>query len=426
MNFLIVGINHQTADITIREKVAFAPEHVMAALNSMIYQHIAEEALILSTCNRTEIYSYSNAPPEKIYDWLMRYHNQSIPERYFYTYKAEDAVRHAMRVACGLDSLILGEPQILGQLKSAYTVSQDAGTLGDFLERMFQHTFAAAKKVRTQTAIGQSPVSVAFAAVQLAQQLFTHLHTKTALLIGAGKTIELVYKHLRENCIAHIILANRTQTHAYKIASDGKSQVILLGEIHRFIHNADIIISSTASQLPILGKGAVEKALRWRKHRPILMIDIAVPRDIEPEVADLPDIYLYSVDDLQTVISDNLQSRQEAAKIAEQIIFDKMKFCLSKLRERSAACTLKHYREQSEALKEQEVQRALKLIASGKPFEQVLQQFANSLTNKLIHLPCAAIRKASSQGEIEKINWARELLGLTADTTLSTHENIHH
>jgi len=427
MKFLVVGINHRTAPISVREQITFSPEELVPALCDIALINTIEEVTILSTCNRTEVYVYGTISPTEICAWLSQYHRLTSPlnARYFYTYTQQEAISHAMRVASGLDSLIIGEPQILGQLKSAYAVSQTANTLSNSLEQMFQETFATAKKVRTNTAIGQSPVSVAYAAVQLAQQIFTNLSTKTALLIGAGKTIELAYKHLRENKVKHIIVANRTQARAHKIAEHAESQAILLGEIPELLHKADIVIASTASQLPILGKGAVEKALKKRKHSPILMVDIAVPRDIEPEVESLSDVYLYSVDDLNAVIQDNLDSRLKAAKIAEQIIFENTENFFSKLRERSAASILKLYRQQAESIRDQEVSKALKMIAAGKPLEQVLIQLANNITNKLIHSPCVNIRKASGNGDTEKMSWAQDLLGLPINENRQNHETIY-
>lgn len=427
MKFLVVGINHQTATVAVREQITFAPETLIPALRNISLKSSVEEAVILSTCNRTEIYVYGNARPEEIRIWLTTYHQLNMPlsDDCFYIYQQEETVRHAMRVASGLDSLVLGEPQILGQLKSAYAVSRTANTLGGPLEQMFQRTFTAAKKVRTHTAIGQNPVSVAYAAVKLAQHIFADLSTKTALLIGAGKTIELAYRHLRENHIQHIIVANRTQERAYKIASHQESEAVLLGDIPSLLHRADIIIASTASQLPILGKGAVEKALKKRKHSPVLMVDIAVPRDIEPEVGELSDIYLYSVDDLHAVIKDNLHSRQEASKVAEQIIHENLEDFLAKLRERSAVDTLRLYRQQAETFRDQELSKALRMMAAGKPLDKILSQLANNLTNKLIHTPCVTIRKASSNGETEKIDWAKELLGLPTNEVLHNHESIY-
>ncbi len=426
MTFLVVGINYQTASVSVREQLTFAPESLVPALHNVITQQGVEEAVILSTCNRTEIYIYGTITPKDLKTWLTRYHLMTLPpdDHHFYSYEQKQAIIHAMRVASGLDSLVLGEPQILGQLKSAYAVAHTAKTLGGPLEQMFQHTFHAAKKVRTNTAIGENPISVAYAAVQLASHIFTDLTKKTALLIGAGKTIELVYQHLRQNHTQYIFVANRTQERAWQLATHRESQAVLLGDIPDILHKADIVVASTASQLPILGKGAVENALKRRKHSPILMVDIALPRDIEPEVGELSDVYLYSVDDLHEVIKDNVNSRKKAADVAEQIIEKSSEDFTVKLRGRSAINTLKLYRQQVENLRQQELNKALRLIAAGKPLEEVLQQLANNLTNKLIHSPCVEIRKAGGNGDTKKLDWAKELLGLSTTEVLKNHERI--
>ena len=420
MKFLVIGINHHTAPVAVRERVAFAPEALTHALRDIHAHDAVEEVVILSTCNRTEVYTYGDITPATLRHWLHDYHKTTSlpwqPEN-FYSHSNDRAVHHAMRVASGLDSLILGEPQILGQIKSTCAIARAAKTLGSRLEQLFQHTFTAAKEVRTQTAIGKNPVSIAYAAVRLARHMFAGLETKTALLIGAGKTIELTYRHLYENNIQRIIIANRTREHAVNIIRENSSretnaEAISLGDVPHILDQVDIIVSSTASPLPILGKGTVEKALKKRRHRPVLMVDIAVPHDIEPEIAQLPDVYLYSVDDLQTVIQDNLNSRKKAAAAAEQIILKNFQHFLVKFRERAATHTLKIYRQQAEEIKNREIQRALHLISTGKPSDAVIHQLAHSLTNKLIHSPCVNIRRASSSGENEKMDWAKELLGL--------------
>ena len=283
-----------------------------------------DELAILSTCNRTELYGFAPQVGSWIAccSWLADYHDLPLAdiEPYSYFHQQDAAAQHVMRVASGLDSMVLGEPQILGQLKSAYAVARDADTLGRYLERLLQHSFAVAKQVRTETAIGQNPVSVAYAAVNLAQRIFADLSETRALLIGAGNTIDLVARHLQQNGVKDMVIANRTLQRAREVAENFNAQAVLLSDIPEQLVNADIVVASTASQLPILGKGAVERALKQRKHRLIYMVDIAVPRDIEPEVGELPDVYLYSVDDLEQVIQENIRSRQEAAAQAEHIV----------------------------------------------------------------------------------------------------------
>ena len=304
------------------------------------------EAAILSTCNRTELYCGIKPEHQKIIvDWLAQYrkidHAEFSPYLYFHT--ESDSIRHIFRVACGLDSLILGEPQILGQMKSAYQVANSAGALGKDLGKLFQSTFAAAKKVRTDTAIGSSPVSVAFAAVRLAQQIFDDISQQTAILIGAGETVELTARHLRENKIGQLIIANRTFENAHALAARFGGFAIALSELPGHLANADILVSSTASQLPILGKGSVESAIKIRKHKPMFMIDLAVPRDIEPEVGQLNDVYLYTVDDLENTVEESLHSRRQAAKQAEVIIDTEVEHFMAWLRAQDAVTTIRDF-----------------------------------------------------------------------------------
>jgi glutamyl-tRNA reductase len=322
------------------------------------------------------------------------------------------AVRHALRVASGLDSLVLGEPQILGQMKDAYTTASSAGTLGNLLDRLFQHTFSVAKQVRTDTAIGASPVSVAFAAVSLARQIFTDFKDHTALLIGAGETIELAARHLHEIGIGRMIIANRTVERARAVAQEFDAYAISLPEIPSHLAEADIVISSTASPLPILGKGSVESALKIRKHKPILMVDIAVPRDIESEVGQLSDVYLYTVDDLQEIIQEGLRSRQEAAAQAEEIIDVQVSHFMNWIRSLGAVDTIRAVRENAEHKRDIELEHALNLIAAGKDPEMVLKQLAHRLTNKLLHEPSAQLKQAAYDGRNELLKAARDLFDL--------------
>jgi glutamyl-tRNA reductase len=317
-----------------------------------------------------------------------------------------------LRVASGLDSLVLGEPQILGQMKAAYSTAKQAGTLRSLLDRLFQHTFTVAKQVRTDTAIGSSPVSVAFAAVSLAKQIFADLSGQTALLIGAGETIELAARHLRESGVGRIIIANRTLERAHTLATEVNGFAIGLEDIPGHLAEADVLISSTGSTLPILGKGSVESALKQRRRRPMFMVDIAVPRDIEPEVGSLPDVYLYTVDDLQDVIQENLRSRQDAAHQAEEIIDTQVTHFMGWIRSLDAVDTIRGYREHGEALRNDELQRAQRLLAAGKDPQEVLNQLARALTNKLLHSPCANLRQAGFEGREDLLQAAQELFCL--------------
>ncbi|MEY4211708.1 MAG: hypothetical protein RLZ92_2089 [Pseudomonadota bacterium] len=415
MTLLAVGINYNTAPIAIRERLAFPADVLDNTLKKLLNISDISEAAILSTCNRTEFYYHANsADQSSLVEWLADT-KQIAPADftpYLYSYTDQQTIRHMFRVACGLDSMILGEPQILGQMKTAYQAAYEAGTLGKTLSKLFQHTFSAAKKVRTDTAIGSSPVSVAFAAVQLAQQIFDKLSNQTALLIGAGETIELTARHLHQHGIGRIIIANRTYDKAHALASQFNGYAIALSEIPDHLAEADIVVSSTASQLPILGKGRVESAIKKRKHKPMFMVDLAVPRDIEPEVEQLRDVYLYTVDDLQHTVNQNMDSRRRAAEQAEEIIDTKVEHFLAWLRSQGAQETIRDYRLQAELTRDDALQKALSQLNSGTPADEVLQRLAHTLTNKLIHTPCAQLREAGANERHDLIAASREIFKL--------------
>ena len=318
MTLLALGINHKTAPVALRERVTFSPETLDKALESLLAQPMVQGGVVLSTCNRTELYlsvEEQDNLQEALIRWLCDYHNLNEDElrNSLYWHQDNDAVSHLMRVASGLDSLVLGEPQILGQVKKAFADSQKGHLKASELERMFQKSFSVAKRVRTETDIGASAVSVAFAACTLARQIFESLSTVTVMLVGAGETIELVARHLREHKVKKMIIANRTRERAINLAQEVGAEVISLGDIDTRLHEADIIISSTASPLPLIGKGMMERAMKQRRNQPVLLVDIAVPRDVEPEVSKVPNAYLYSVDDLQAIIAHNMAQRQAAA-----------------------------------------------------------------------------------------------------------------
>lgn len=415
MTILTLGLNHNTAPVAIRERLAFPAERLRPALGQLVRLPEVEEVAILSTCNRTEFYcGTANADLDKIVDWIAREQRLKREEfhPYLYAHTDEDTIRHMFRVACGLDSMILGEPQILGQMKTAYQTAAEAGTLGKTLSKLFHHTFSAAKKVRTDTAIGSSPVSVAFAAVRLAQRIFDTLKEQTAVLIGAGETIELTARHLHEQGIGEIIIANRTIERAHALAAQFNGFAIALSELPKHLAKADILVSSTASQLPILGKGSVESALKARKHKPMFMVDLAVPRDIEPEVGQLSDVYLYTVDDLRNTVEEGIRSRQEAAKQAEEIIDTEVDHFLAWMRSQGATMTLLDFRTQAEALRDEALNNALRALKNGKPAEEALRQLANALTNKLIHIPSTQIKQAGTDERHDLIEAVRELFQL--------------
>ena len=418
MAFLALGINHKTATVAVRERVAFGPEQLVDALQQLCRVTPCREAAILSTCNRSELYlALDEATAEAILAWLAGYHGLNLDElrACAYIHQDDDAVRHMMRVACGLDSMILGEPQILGQMKDAYATAREAGTLGPLLGRLFQATFSTAKTVRTDTRIGENPVSVAFAAVSLAKQIFSDLQRSQALLIGAGETIALVARHLHEQGVKRIVVANRTLERASALAGEVGGHAVLLSAIPEELVNSDIVISSTASPLPILGKGAVESALKKRKHRPVFMVDIAVPRDIEPEVGELDDVYLYTVDDLHEVIAENLRNRQDAARAAEELVVTGVGEFMLRLRERDSLDLLRSYRQRAEQLRDDELAKALRLLGNGVPAEEALAQLARGLTNKLLHAPSVQLKKFSAAGRQDALAVAQELLDLDGE-----------
>ena len=351
---------------------------------------------------------------ESTRDWLAGFHGLVVEDiaPYLYSREGRDAVEHLLCVASGLDSLILGEPQILGQVKTAFQTASDAGRTGKLLTRLFQHAFGTAKQVRTDTAIGDSPVSVAFAAVSLARQIFADLSEQSAMLIGAGETIELAARHLVQNGIGRVIVANRTISRAQELARQFDAYAISLTEIPVHLPEADIVIASTASPVPILGKGTVESALKRRRHRPVFMVDIAVPRDIEAEVADLEDVYLYTVDDLDEVIQGNLRSRQDAAEQAREIVTFQVDEFLAWMRSLDAVGLIQDYRRQAGQIRDEVLYKAQRMLESGKPAEDVLNFLAQTLTNKLLHAPSTQLREACSNGQHELLEAANALFQL--------------
>ncbi|MBB3143199.1 glutamyl-tRNA reductase [Halomonas organivorans] len=413
MTLLALGINHRTATIEVREQVAFTPAQLEAALAELRGLPEVQEAAVLSTCNRTELYCVIDEAGERaILAWLGRFHGLAVDEltRCAYHYLDDEAARHLMRVAVGLDSMVLGEPQILGQLKEAYQVARRVRGMGGELECLFQQTFAVAKRVRTETGIGKNPVSVAYAAVSLASRIFDDFSRSPALLIGAGETIELVARHLHEAGVRRLTVANRTRERAEQLAGPLGGEAITLDEIPEALIEADIVISSTAAPLPILGKGMMERALKRRRHRPVFMVDIAVPRDIEPEVGDLSDVFLYTVDDLEEVIEENRRHRQVAADQAESLIEHGVDRWQHERRLRSGGELIRDVRARGEALRDQARDQALERLARGEDPEAVVNRLAHQLTNRLLHRPTVALREAASDERRELLAAATALL----------------
>ena len=415
MSLLALGLNHHTAPVDIRERAAIGDERLSDALLALKEVDAVNEAAIVSTCNRTEIYCGmvdSDAAP--VIDWMHLYLQQPglQLDPYLFRHANQDVVRHLMRVCSGLDSMVIGEPQILGQMKQAYRNASEAGTVGAELSPLFQSAFSVAKQVRTDTAIGQSPVSVAFAAVSLARQIFADFSRHNALLIGAGETIQLTARHLQSASIKNITIANRSEKRAQSLANEVNGRTIALADIPDALVEADIIISSTGSPLPIVGKGMAGSALKARKYRPQLMVDIAVPRDIEAEVAELDGIFLYTVDDLTDVIDENRQSRNVAASEAEEIVNIQVKEFMSRIQAMGANTLIRAYRDKVSDIQSETLERSLKQLQAGRDPEIVMRHLAHTLGNKLMHTPTTRLREAAEVDDKALLAAARTLLDL--------------
>lgn len=397
MQLYVIGVNHTTAPIHIRENIAFNSDHLGNALHELTASG-ANEAAILSTCNRTELYCCTDEP-SNVLNWLAQYHKLDVQTLapYTYTYPADSAVKHAFRVASGLDSMVLGEPQILGQFKQSVKFAQDAGTLGTLLHKLFQRTFEVAKEVRTNTDIGANSISMAAAAVKLAQRIFGDISEQNVLFIGAGEMIELCADHFAAQRPKNMTIANRTLERGSSLAEKINGHAILLNDLPAHFADFDIVITSTASQLPIIGLGMVESAVKARRHRPIFMVDLAVPRDVEAQVADLDDVFLYTVDDLAQVVSDGIENRQSAAMEAELIIDTRVVDFMQWFKKRDAIPTIKALRDQFDITRRAELEKALKQLQKGDNPEKILESLSNALTNKFLHAPSHALNH--SHGE---------------------------
>lgn len=398
MQLFALGLNHQTAPVDVREKVAFSTEALPQALHDLIGRTAANEAAIISTCNRTEI--YCNSPePARVADWLAAYHQlggHNI-QPYLYTFPREQAVDHAFRVASGLESMVLGEPQILGQIKDAVKSAESAGTLGTVLHKLFQTTFSVAKEVRTRTEIGASSVSLAAASVKLAERIFPSIAQQNILFIGAGEMIELSAAHFCARTPRLATFANRTVDRGQALAQRFGGRALALTELPAHIAEHDIVVTCTASPLPILGKGLLERALKSRRHRPMLLIDLAVPRDVEAEVRELDDIFLYTVDDLGKVVQEGRDARAAAVVEAEVIINAGVSDFMHWLEGREVVPTIRALRDNAERMRRHEMERALKLLAKGDDPQKVLEAFSHALTNKFLHAPTHALTDAEAR-----------------------------
>ncbi len=403
MHLFAFGINHQTAPLPVRERVAFGPDHVTAALRDLVAHHPpVREAAILSTCNRTEIYCNA-AESGPAVGWLADYHHLSPRSLtpYLYTLPADQAVRHALRVASGLDSMVLGEPQILGQMKEAVRFAESAGTLGVLLNKLFQHTFAVAKAVRTRTEIGTNSVSLASAAVRIAQRIFPAISRQKVLFIGAGEMIELCATHFAAQQPAALAFVNRTTARAEELAQRFQAPAFSLQELPERLADYDIIVSCTASPLPIIGKGLMERIIKARRHRPVLMVDLAVPRDVEAEVSRMDDVFLYTVDDLGKLAEEGRDARQAAVEQAEIIIDEGVADFMRWIEGRGAVPAIRALRDQAERARRHELERALRRLSRGDPPEQVLEALSQGLTNKLLHAPTETLHRAGPDERAE-------------------------
>lgn len=405
MPISILGINHNTAPISVREKLVFAPDIIDEALKSIKNNLAIEAVAIISTCNRMEIL-FASKPVELVIGWLSSYHEISENEiqKHSYLHEGEAAVSHLMSVASGLDSMVLGEPQILGQVKDAYGYAVNAGCVDLYFNRLFQQTFTLAKQVRTDTQIGESAVSVAYAAVTLSKRIFSNFSRVNVLLIGAGETVELAARHLTRQGVTKINVANRTVERAQDLATEFSGAAHSLSSLPEIVEKADIIISSTASPVPIIGKGLMEKAMAARKHRSMFMVDLAVPRDIEPEVSKLNNVYLYTVDDMQGVVEENLKVREQAAHEAKQIIKIHTDKYFAWRKSLSSVSLLKQFRTQVDNLKAEELSRAISKLdiedeMIKQQIEKLLEELSNRMAKKFMHLPSQSIRKAGENND---------------------------
>ena len=404
MPLFTIGISHHTAPIEIREKVAIARSEYSDRVSQLCALSGVEEVVVLSTCNRTEIYCLSTeAGKQGLVDWVHRVNDIPAGEldRHFYHHEGEDAARHLVRVASGLDSLVLGETQILGQLKDAWQQAHDADSLGKVLDRLFQHTFNAAKAIRTTSGISDHTVSVAYTAVVLARQIFGNLKSQTVVMVGAGEMVQLCGRYLRDHGIANLLIVNRSRKKAEELAVEMGASAMTLDRLGEALPRADILISSTASPEPVIRKADIKAALRKRRHRPMFLVDIAVPRDIDPEVSKLRDVYLYTIDDLQQVVDENMEQRSAAARSATADVDESVAAFMRWLSGIRAARTLKRIRDQSHEFEKDLTERALKRLEAGQDATDVLEQMASTLTNKILHLPSKRLREAAESQNYE-------------------------
>ncbi len=407
----ILGINHKTAPVALREKVAFTEDRLGAALLTLRRELGVAEALILSTCNRTEVYWSGTASGSELSQWLERHHGNNLDlAASLYVHQETRAVEHTFSVASGLDSMVLGEVQILGQLKDAYRIAQQSGSTGPILNKLFQAAFSAAKRVRTETRIGANAVSLASATVSLARRVYEDLSAHNVLLVGAGDMNALTARHFMSAGVKRMVIANRTLERARALAGELNAHAAPLTDLDKELAEADIVISCTASAEPLIGKRAVEAAIRARRRRPIFMVDMAVPRDIDPEVAELEDVYLFSIDDLQQLVDENIQQREVAAGGARLLIDEEVARFLAESRAQDAGPAIRALRQQAEGIRQQTVEQARRMLAAGKSTDEVIDYLANTLTNRLLHAPTQALRQAAELADLALAETVTRLL----------------
>ncbi|MGD8384834.1 MAG: glutamyl-tRNA reductase [Lysobacterales bacterium] len=412
MPLLTTGISHHTAPLETREKIAIPRQDNADRVKELCTLDGVEEALIVSTCNRTEIYTIGpQKGREQVQRWLQATGSlsDSEMEAHCYIREREQAVRHLFRVAGGLESLVLGESQIVGQLKESWQLARDAGGVGKVMDRLFQHALATGKKIRSKTRIGEHPISVAYTTVLLAQQIFGDLGSKTVILVGAGEMIELCGRHLHDKDVSSLIIANRSLERATDLARQFSARAIELSALPDVLHQADILISSTASQQPVIQTESIKSALRQRRSQPMFLVDIAVPRDIHPDIAKLDDVYLYTIDDLQQVVDKNLSERNRAAEAAGEDVDAAVDEFMRWLNSARAVVYLQKLHRHAHENAEELTQKALRKIAAGGEPEQVVRQLANNLAKRILHLPSTRLRQAAEQQDDELLSAASRL-----------------
>ncbi|KTD32796.1 glutamyl tRNA reductase [Legionella nautarum] len=423
MVFVACGLNHKTAPLSVREKIALPLAMHDSLLNNLVNLNAVNEAAILSTCNRTEIYCETNEP-ESIASWLAHQHQLSAESLspYLYMHHGPEGIRHTLRVASGLDSMMLGEPQILGQMKQAYQYACQLGTVKTNLRQVFQYIFSASKRIRNRSGIGSNPVSIAYAAVQLVGQLFSNFNDLNVFLIGSGETATLVAKYLHKQGVRRFLIASRTSENAKQLAAAFDGEALTIGDIPQYLAQADVVISATACPLPFINKSLVEHALSNRANAPMFFLDLAVPRDIEPDVADLENVHLFNIDDLQSKIEKGMDERRSAALQAEQLIESELDNYIRWHRSLRAKDVICDYRTRMQDLAQRELQRAQEKLLAGYGHDNVLQEFCERLLNKLTHLPTVGLRQAAQDGREELLDLVHYLFNSTL--TQTSYEEI--